>query len=261
MRSVAISLARAQARRDNLLRQSKALGLQLEFHQALDGRCLGLEHYSMVDRETRRKMGLWPQTDGCIANWFSQRQVMQQIVNSGPEMIAIFEDDATLQPQLLEVLAALESKPFDFDVVKLNRRSLKRPFIPCERLTSTHMAGRVRYSDYGNEGYVITRDAARHFLKNTKQMMWEIDQVLPRFWESGLNVYYVDPPVVLHNIGYGSQIEEDRERSRKIQREEFGKFGILRRRAIAGVHRNIRRRACFPRLMNGEIGVTRWERT
>ena len=260
MRLVVISLAQARARRESMVRQSKALGLKLEFHQALDGRCLGLEHYSMVDRETRRKLGLWPQTDGCIANWFSQRQVMQQIVDHGPEMIAIFEDDAILQPQLLEVLTALEHKPFDFDVVKLNRRSLKRPFIPCERLTSTHVAGRIRYSDYGNEGYVITRDAARHFLTTTTQMMWEIDQVLPRFWESGLNVFYVDPPVVLHNEGFGSQIEKDRDRSRKIQRDEVGKLGILWRRAIAGMHRNIRRRACFRRLSNGEIGVTRWER-
>ena len=98
-----------------------------------------------------------------------------------------------------EVLAALERKPFDFDVVMLNRRSRNKAFIPCERLTPGHMAGRVRYSDYGNEGYVITREAARHFLAAIPRMMWEIDQILPRFWETGLNVFYVDPRVVFHD--------------------------------------------------------------
>ena len=40
------------------------------------------------------------QADGSIANWHSQRQVMRQIVDHGPDMVAIFEDDAGLSPQL-----------------------------------------------------------------------------------------------------------------------------------------------------------------
>ena len=259
MRLVVINLARAEVRRQRIQEQFDALGLPVEFHEAVDGRQLAPEQYALVDRQTRRQQGLWPQTDGCIANWLSQRQVMRQIVDHGPEMVAIFEDDAGLSPQLPEVLAALERKPFNFDIVRLNRRSRKKVFIPYERLTDDHMAGRLRYSDYGNEGYVITRDAARHFLENTPRMMWEIDQVLPRIWENGLNVFYVDPPVVFHNEKNDSQIEEDRKRSRRKQRADDGIAYVLWRRAVAGVQRNIRRRAAFRRLLRGEIGVTRWK--
>ena len=172
-------------------------------------------------------------------------------------MVAIFEDDAGLSPELPEVLAALERKPFDFDIVMLNRRSHRKAFIPCERLTGNHMAGRVRYSDYGSEGYVITREAARNFLESTPLMMWEIDQALSRFWENGLNVFYVDPPVVFHNERNDSQIEGDRNRSRQRQREVDGAAHVLWRRGVAAVRRSIRRRTAFRLLLDGRIGVTR----
>ena len=258
MRLVVINLARAEARRQRVQKAFDFPGLPIEFHEAVDGLQLQPDHYALVDRETRRRLGLWPQTDGSIANWLSQRQVMQQIVDHGPEMVAIFEDDAGLSSQLPEMLAALERKPFDFDVVMLNRRSHRKAFIPCERLTGNHMAGRVRYSDYGSEGYVITREAARNFLESTPLMMWEIDQALSRFWENGLNVFYVDPPVVFHNEKNNSQIEGDRNRSRQRQREADGTAYVLWRRTVAAVQRSIRRRAAFRLLLDGRIGVTRW---
>ena len=258
MRLVLINLAQAEVRRQRMREQLEALGLVAEFHEAIDGRCLGPEHYAQIDRDTRRRLGLWPQADGSIANWLSQRQVMQEIVDHGPEMVAIFEDDAGLSPQLPSVLAALESRPFDFDVIRMNRRSPKKTFIPSERLTSQHKAGRVRYSDYGSEGYVITRDAARRFLATTPKMMWEIDQALSRFWENGLNVFYVDPPVVFHNEKDDSQIENDRKRSRGKQRNTDGTAYVLWRREIAATNRKVRQRLAFRRLLRGMIGVTRW---
>ena len=157
MRLVVINLARADARRLRVQNEFDSLGFAFEFHEAVDGRQLQPAHFALVDRKTRRRLGLWPQANGSIANRFSQRQVMQQIVYNGPDMVGIFEGDVGLAPGLLEVLAALERKPFNFDIVMLNRRSTKKPLIPCQPLTDHHRVGRVRYSDYGNEGYVINQ--------------------------------------------------------------------------------------------------------
>ena len=163
MKVFVINLARACERRRRMEEQFASLGLEATFHRAVEARELTPEHYAQVDRETRRRLGLWPQADGSIANWISQRQVMREIVENGPETAAIFEDDAGLSADFPEVLGALERRPFAFDVVKLNRRALKKIFIPCERLATGHRVGRVRYHDYGSEGYVITRDAAATF--------------------------------------------------------------------------------------------------
>ena len=258
MKLFVINLVKAEKRRRRMEQQFASLGLEATFHRALDAQELTPEHYAQVDRETRRRLGLWPQADGSVANWISQRQVMREIVENGPETAAIFEDDAVLLPDLPEVLDALERRPFAFDIVKLNRRAQKRTFIPCERLSTGHRVGRIRYHDYGSEGYVITRDAARHFLENTPRMMREIDQALSRFWENGLNVFYLDPPVVSHDERGESQIERDRELSRKKQRSADGVVYVLWRRVVSALVREAHRRLAFRRLMRGDIGVTPW---
>ncbi len=257
MKLFVINLARACERRRRMEEQFASLGLEATFHRAVDARELTPEHYAQVDRETRRRLGLWPQADGSIANWISQRQVMREIVENGLETAAIFEDDAGLSADLPKVLGELERRSFAFDVVKLNRRSL-RTFIPCERLTTGYRVGRVRYHDYGSEGYVITRDAARHFLENTPRMMREIDQALSRFWESGLNVFYIDPPVVSHDEQDDSQIERDRKLARKTHMSADGVMYVFWRQMVSALVREVQRRIAFRRLLRGEIGVTPW---
>ncbi|MDE0330624.1 MAG: glycosyltransferase family 25 protein [Nitrospinae bacterium] len=255
MKSFVINLKRAVERRRRMEERFAALGLEAAFHPAVDIQNFTQETYTKVDRETRRHLGLWPQADAEIACWMSHRQIMREIAENGPETVAIFEDDAGLSAELPAVLDALERRPFAFDVVKLNRRS-SRTFIPCERLETGHRVGRVRYHDYGSEGYVITREAARHFLENTPLMMREIDQALSRFWENGLNVFYVDPPVVSHDEQDDSQIERDRRRARAEHKRADGVLNVAWKRAISAVVREAQRRAAFRRLLRGEIGVT-----
>ena len=43
-------------------------------------------------------------------------------------------------------------------------------------------------------GYVITRPGAAHFLTTAPRMVHSIDHALLCYWESGLNVFYIDPP-------------------------------------------------------------------
>jgi len=130
MRIVLINLERAAERRERMAQEFGALGLRYEIKEAIDGRNLSAEHLAQVDRQARRRLGLYPQANGSIANWLTQREVMRDLVANGPEMIAIFEDDARLMPELPELLAALEQQRFAFDVVVLQRRHPRRPFIP-----------------------------------------------------------------------------------------------------------------------------------
>ena len=258
MRIVLINLKRASERRNQMAREFGTLGLRYEIKEAVDGRNLSAEHLAQVDREARRQLGLYPQANGSTANWLTQREAMKDLVANGPEMMAIFEDDARLAPELPEVLAVLEQKRFAFDVVVLQRRHPNRRFVPVTPLTSRHTAGRVRYSDSGSEGYVITRAAAQHFLETTPRMVLAIDQALSRVWHSGLNVFYVDPPVVHHGGADDSQIEDSRNAARRQRGATHAAASILWRRAVAGSRRAVMKRIAFRKLLRGEMGVTRW---
>ena len=242
-----INLARAKERRQRISQQFEELGLEPEFHEAVDGRHLTEEDYAQVDRSTTRRKGLKPQADGLIGNWLSQRRVMRQIVENGPETVAIFEDDAELSSELPWVLNALEQRPVSFDVVKLNRRRPHKTFIPYKQISTGHKIGRVRYHDSGTEGYVITRDAARRFLEETPKMTWALDHAINNYWENRLNIYYLDPPVVFHGDRNDSQIEEDRRRSRQVHRETENPAMILWRRTPWSIRRYLTRRREFIR--------------
>ena len=247
MRMFVINLARAKDRRRRIIQQFAKVGLKPEFHKAVDGRRLTAEHYAEVDRRTRQRMGLRPQANGSIANWLSQRQVMQRIVENGPEIAAIFEDDAMLAPELPSVLAALEQRLVSFDIVKLNRRTPSKTFIPYKQLLTGHSVGRVRYHDFGTEGYVITRDAARRFLEATPKMTWELDQAINNYWENGLNIYYLDPPVVFHRDTKDSFMDEDRRNARRLHRKTENTIMTLWRRTPWSIRRHFSRYREFKR--------------
>ena len=253
MRIVLISLERATERRRWMAEEFARVGLDYEIWPAKDARILTDEDRAFVDRAARERLGLYPIPDGSLANTLSQRAAMRDLVRNGPDMMAVFEDDARFEPNLPTVLQELQQRPAAFDIVKLQRRNPHRPFVPTIPLSTGHRLGRVRFSDYGSDGYVITREAARLLLKRTPRMVREIDQVLSRFWDSGLNVLYVEPPVVREDALAESQIQETRSTEHSVHRRARRRHPtILVRRLLAGVHRDIRRRIVFRRLLRSD---------
>ena len=252
MRVVLINLERAKVRRERMAAEFARFGIEYEVWPAVDARTLTDEDRRLVDHEARRRLGLYPIPDGSLANTLSQRAAMQDLVDNGPEMMAVFEDDSTFGAALPGVLSELEERDDLFDVVVLQRRDPQRRFTGCTSLSSGHVLGRVRFADYGSNGYVITRAAARRFLEQTPRMIREIDQALSRFWDNGLNVLYVHPPVVSHNQAFPSQIEETRHPERTGHRPARRRPAVLVRRMVAGVARDVRRRIIFRRLLRAD---------
>ena len=246
MRIVLISLERATGRRRRMAEEFARVGINYEIWPAKDARTLTEEDRAFVDRGTRERLGLHPIPDGSLANTLSQRAAMRDLVRNGPEMMAVFEDDARFDDGLPAVLQELEHRAHMFDIVKLQRRNVRRPFFPAIPLETGHRLGRVRFSDFGSEGYVITQEAARLLLERTPRMVREIDHVLSRFWENGLNVLYIDPPVVREDGAYDSQIQETRSEERLAHRQERRRRpAILLRRLSALISNDIQRRIAF----------------
>lgn len=252
MRVVLINLGRAKARRKRMAAEFARAGIEYEVWPAVDARTLTDEDRTLVDHAARRRLGLYPIPDGSLANTLSQRAAMRALVDHGPEMMAVFEDDSILDPALPEVLSELEERGDLFDVVVLQRRNPRRRFTACTSLPTGHVLGRVRFSDSGSNGYVITRAAARRFLERTPRMIREIDQALSRFWDNGLNVLYVHPPVVSCNRALRSQIEETRQAERDGHRAARRTPAGLVRRLAAGLARDVRRRMIFRRLLRAD---------
>ena len=253
MRVVLISLERATERRRRMAEEFARVGLDYEIWPAKDARTLTDEDRAFVDRAARERLGLHAVPDGSLACTLSERAAMHHLVRNGPEMMAVFEDDARFDAELPAVLQALEGRRNEFDIVKLQRRNLRRPFIPTISLPTGHRLGRVRFSDFGSEGYVITRDAARHLIERIPRMIRDLDHELSYFWENGLNVLYLDPPVVREDREYGSQIQDTRSAERLAhRRERLRQPSKLAQRIKGAVANDLRRRIAFRRLLRSD---------
>ena len=108
MRVVLINLERARVRRERMSAAFARTGIEFEIWPAVDARALTEEDRELVDQDARRRLGLYPIPDGSLANTLSQRAAMQDLIDHGPEMMAVFEDDATFDDSLPAVLSALE---------------------------------------------------------------------------------------------------------------------------------------------------------
>lgn len=253
MRIVLINLERATERRARMAEEFARVGLDYEIWPAKDARTLTDEDRAFVDRDARERLGLYPIPDGSLANTLSQRAAMRDLVKNGPEMMAVFEDDARFDDALPAVLRELERSQGMFDIVKLQRRNVRRPFFAKIELETGHYLGRVRFSDFGSEGYVVTREAARLLLERTPHMVREIDHVLSRFWDNGLNVLYIDPPVVFEDGKNDSQIHETRNMERQAHRNErLRRPGILLRRVTTLIVNDIQRRIAFRQWLHSD---------
>ena len=196
MKIVVISLERAVERRRHVVAGLRSLGLEFELRQAIDGRNIPAEYETLIDYSGSRRDGR-PIRMGSIANWLSQRQVFQEMVENGPEIMAVLEDDVAFSPDFPAVLDVLENTDEPFGIVFLHHGP-QRPFVPHTRLDAEHWLGWVRWSHYGSQGYVITRQAARRFLEANPLVRTGIDRALARYWHHGLATYCLRPAVVHH---------------------------------------------------------------
>lgn len=243
MRCVVINLPEAKSRREAFDREARKVGLNYEFWRAVASADLTDADRSIVDYTGRSSRGLRKFDDPAVACLVSHLSVFRDLVESQDSTICVLEDDAQLDADFPCVLHALEDRDDRFDIVKL-QRLLDKPFYPVVRIGRNHSLGRVKYYDKGGYGYVITRRAAQYLLNRFPTTYWEIDQLLPRFWDNGLSrVFYVDPPVVFHNHSFPSSLDEARQEARAEHRR------IRRRRPWVAA-----RRAYYL----AEAGVRRW---
>ena len=239
MKIAVISLERAVERRRRVSAGLRALGLDFELRQALDGRNLPAQYEALIDYSGSRRDGR-PIRMGSIANWLSQRLLFQEMVEDGPEIMAVLEDDVTFSPDFPAVLDALERTAEPFGIVFLNHGP-KRPFVPHAQIDTGHWLGWVRWSHYGSMGYVITRHAARRFLEKNPLVRTGVDRALARYWHHGLATYCLRPAVVRHlQVSEGNEslvgqapIIEPSEPLWRVRRSWFQiKEGIRKRAAL-----------------------------
>lgn len=199
MHTFVINLDRATARRDCMIGELRARGIDFERVSARDWRQLTPEDYALVDREFRSRDGRRALLAGSVACWLSHRDVFRRIADSDHDMTLVLEDDVALSDDAAAVLRQVGESGIPFDILFLNRNRTYLRFWPLHPLPGTESTlGLVRYSDWGSCSYVITRQAARRFLETHPRIRNRIDHTLQAYWDNRLTTYWLDPPIAFH---------------------------------------------------------------
>ena len=166
---VVLSLPDCHDRRARVSAALDGLGLPFEFVDAVDGRRgLPPEYESQIDRPLARKLGR-NFSDVEFACALSHINIYRRIVSENIDYALVMEDDAVPQPDLVGYLAGKHYEGASLTQLVCHnrrvayvRRSGAKSFLDSHR--SYLRAPKMKVS--GASGYVISRRAAKHFVKN-----------------------------------------------------------------------------------------------
>jgi len=216
MKCVVINLERAHDRRKRITQQFENLGIEFEFFVGIDGHALPKEEYFRYG-DLQSGLVNWehPNVPGLLGVWISHRQVWRNALDDGLDMIAVFEDDVTLAPNIEQLLNDVEVFAGDrpmFDIISLDDRRPYRPFVSLADINHEFSIGLIRHGNVGASGYIITRSAIQHLLRKYCLMPIALGQLIHAGWQNNLQTFTLRPQAVFHGVrfvNHGSYVASD----------------------------------------------------
>ncbi|NEX93555.1 glycosyltransferase family 25 protein [Caulobacter sp. 17J65-9] len=204
LRTVLVNLDSDTDRLDWMRGQLHRLKLPFDRFSALRGDHLPeeLRRYFVLDSEPR------PLTTGEVGCYASHLAIMEALVRDGEPAALVLEDDLELRPHLLDVLAAVERFPADWDIVRLSGhvKTAVWPALPIAPGVELVKYSRV---PLGTGAYLISLKGAQRYLAwaGRSRRRHPVDQDLRRVWDCGLATYGVTPTPVEQDVLQRSSID------------------------------------------------------
>ena len=184
-----------------MVKQFNALDMEFEILDGVDGRNLTDQDWMLVDTKSRDMEGRRPLSQGMIGCHLSHRKALEGVAAGDEELVALFEDDVTLATEIsvvLQALMRLYSSGWEFDIVFLHRHRTDKAYVPLKRVDDGIRLGVTKFSDYGALGYIVSNKGAYRLLERYPRIVHQADHTLHAFWETGLNIFSLETPVVFH---------------------------------------------------------------
>ncbi len=232
-----IALPSSTDRRAAMNTRLGALDLDFTFIDAVVGRDLTDKDLNTATSPTRQHHLPMPLSKGAIGGGLSHLKTWQHIAKGDAPMALILEDDAIPSPDMIDICLRVQKLGDKIDIVNLHFRG-GRPLVDVAQLSPTHRLTSCRYNSIGAESYIITKDAAQKLVDAYLPMMFEVDLFINRWWDHGLHILTINPPVVCEDtspttIGYPSALPtwpNDRLRHRLARRINRIWSSMLKRR-------------------------------
>jgi glycosyl transferase family 25 len=205
-----INLDRHPNRLARIMGEFKRLGLGFERLAAID--CDRLDDAAVrevYDPRANRSHYFAPLNRAEVACWLSHRKAWKAVADSAADFGVVFEDDATLSDTLLTVLARLNERPIDWDILKLHSYETN---VAARIGALAPGVGLVRHVTVSlrTVAYCVSRVGAHKLLASTLPIKRPLDVELQHWWDHAIEVLAIEPSVVEPARDIASSIRDAR---------------------------------------------------
>ena len=202
-----IALKNSTDRRQHMTDRLTALGLKFTFIDAVVGKEIPDPEKARLISKKRQDFLTTPLSDGALGCLMSHRIIWQKMQDEKIETALVLEDDAIISPDILDILPRLKKLEGRFDLINLHDRKDKL-LVDIAQISDQYRLSTTRYNAIGTVSYVISRNAAQTLLEESFPVIFEVDVLINRWWDHGLQTLVVKPVVVREDdapstIGYG----------------------------------------------------------
>lgn len=207
-----ISLKKSIRRRKKITQRLHSLGLKFTFIDAVVGEDIPHAEKSRLCSRKRKEFLRFPLSNGALGCLMSHRLVWQKMQDDGIDCALVLEDDAIIATEVVDTLPLLENFKGNFDMINLHDRK-GRPLIDVAQISNSHSLTTTRYNAIATVSYMINQKAAKHLLSISLPAIFEVDVLMNRWWEHGLQTLVVAPQVVCEDdtpstIGYDGKLKQ-----------------------------------------------------
>jgi glycosyl transferase, family 25 len=189
-----------------------SMGLKCSFFEAVDGHAMNAIERPEYDGERRRKYFGRDMSNGEIGCLLSHRMVYQKMVDEHIEVALILEDDVHFKLEFPEILQQILAQDLTWDIVRFLDwpKIYKSPHHKIADLGAGYSLERVQATSGGAYAYMMTRKAAQTLLGHTQKNWLPIDMMHSRIWQTGQDVFVVNPSPVRADFDIASTIGDSR---------------------------------------------------
>lgn len=200
-----INMAANTTRMARVTSELERLGIDFTRFEAVDGRALSQEKIAQVyDPDANLRRSRHPMVKPEIGCYLSHIALWEKIAAADAPGGFILEDDFAASDDLAEVLSAIANDDADWDIAKLFSARVGQKVFTTRPLTAGRKIGVPYKVPNTMLGYAIRRSAAAHLAASALPMSRPVDEDHKHFWESGIRVVMVTPPV----LAFGEQSAE-----------------------------------------------------
>ena len=143
---------------------------------------------------------------GEIGCYLSHIKCWQKIVDDGLDYAVILEDDFKLNDAFKDFEGLFEQLQ-DWDYVRLAFSSRNVPICQREPITSVYDLVYYKKVPINTLAQAVSLQGAKKLLENSKCFFRPVDVDMKHYWEKGINVLGIDPPLIKDRFDFSSEIE------------------------------------------------------